>query len=327
MNTFGRFFRVHVFGESHGSFIGVNIDGCPPGIPLSEEDFNPDLNRRRSGAPGTTPRKEKDEPRIVSGLYQGNTTGAPLTILFANENIKPGDYKNLSATPRPGHSDFPAVKKFKGYNDPRGGGHFSGRLTLALVAAGIVAKKILGNIHIAAQLIQAGGSTKISEAVEEVLTQGDSIGGLVECKAQNIPVGWGEPFFDSLESCIAHLAFSVPAIKGIEFGSGFAAASMRGSKHNDPILTPQGKTSTNNAGGIAGGLSNGNEMIFRVAVKPTSSISKPQQTIDLSTGEMATLEVKGRHDACIALRVPVVIEAITAICLADFMLISKTKNQ
>jgi chorismate synthase len=323
MNTFGKAFRIGIFGESHGIAIGVTIDGCPPGIPLSEADFLSDLDRRKAGAKGTTPRKEEDLPEIVSGCFRGHTTGAPITILFRNTNIKSSDYDNLVKTPRPGHSDFVAWKRFNGFNDHRGGGHFSGRLTLTLVAAGVIAKKILKPVNINASLIMAGGNSNIEQAISEALEAGDSVGGLVECKAKNIHLGWGEPFFDSIESVISHLAFAVPAIKGIEFGSGFKAASMQGSQHNDPILDDTGKTATNNAGGITGGLTNGNDLIFRVAVKPTSSISIPQKTYSVETKKVETLEVKGRHDACIALRVPVVIEAITAIALADFKLLYK----
>ena len=326
MNTFGKAFRIGIFGESHGVAIGVTVDGCPSGLALSEDDLIPDLQRRRSGAKGTTPRKEEDLPEIVSGCFKGYTTGAPITILFRNSNVKSSDYDNLLTTPRPSHSDFAAWKRFKGFNDPRGGGHFSGRLTLTLVAAGVIAKKILGTININARLIAAGGSADIEQTISNALEAGDSVGGLVECRAGNIPVGWGEPFFDSVESVISHLAFAIPAIKGIEFGSGFAAASMKGSQHNDPILDHSGKTASNNAGGITGGLTNGNEIFFRVAVKPTSSISIPQKTFSIKSNKLETLEVKGRHDACIALRVPVVLEAITAIALADFKLITEKRE-
>ncbi|MFO7998950.1 MAG: chorismate synthase [Bacteroidales bacterium] len=326
MNTFGRLFRMHIFGESHGRSVGVTIDGCPPGIPFSEAVLEPDLERRKPGAKGTTPRREEDRPEIISGCFNGYTTGAPLTILFANKNTQPADYIKLAGIPRPGHSDFVAWKRFGGFNDYRGGGHFSGRLTLALVAAGTLAKTILGNPPIEARLIRAGGNDNVEQAVGQAVEEGDSVGGLVECRAQGIPLGWGEPFFDSIESVISHLAFAVPAIKGIEFGSGFAAASMKGSVHNDPILDDSGKTSTNHAGGITGGLSNGNELVFRVAVKPTSSISKKQSTYSIESGKVEELEIKGRHDACIALRVPVVIEAITAIALADFKMLAEKRN-
>ncbi len=317
---------MHIFGESHGRSVGVTIDGCPPGIPFSEAVLEPDLERRKPGAKGTTPRREEDRPEIISGCFNGYTTGAPLTILFANKNTQPADYIKLAGIPRPGHSDFVAWKRFGGFNDYRGGGHFSGRLTLALVAAGTLAKTILGNPPIEARLIRAGGNDNVEQAVGQAVEEGDSVGGLVECRAQGIPLGWGEPFFDSIESVISHLAFAVPAIKGIEFGSGFAAASMKGSVHNDPILDDSGKTSTNHAGGITGGLSNGNELVFRVAVKPTSSISKKQSTYSIESGKVEELEIKGRHDACIALRVPVVIEAITAIALADFKMLAEKRN-
>ncbi len=326
MNSFGRIFRIHIFGESHGKGVGVTLDGCPPGIPLAEEDFLPDLERRKPGAKGTTPRKEEDLPEIISGCFRGHTTGAPITILFRNTNIKSSDYDNLVKTPRPGHSDFVAWKRYHGFNDHRGGGHFSGRLTLALVAAGVVAKKMIDPVAVDAKLIKAGGREDIEKAIEEALQEGDSLGGLVECRAGNIPLGWGEPFFDSVESVISHLAFAVPAIKGIEFGSGFQAAAMKGSQHNDPILDETGRTASNNAGGITGGLTNGNELVFRVAVKPTSSISIAQKTFSVETGKVETLEVKGRHDACIALRVPVVIEAITAVALADLKMLYRAQQ-
>lgn len=327
MNSFGRLFRISIFGESHGQAIGVTLDGVPPGISLSNDDFSNDLTRRKAGAKGTTPRLEDDTPEIVSGWFNGFTTGAPLTILFRNTNTKSGDYSNLIKTPRPGHSDFVAYKRYEGFNDYRGGGHFSGRLTLSLVSAGVVAKKILGSIDISAKLIAAGGNDNIEEAIDMAIEKSDSVGGLVECIATGIPLGVGEPFFDSVESVISHLAFAVPAIKGIEFGSGFAAASMTGSQHNDSILDETGKTATNNAGGITGGMANGNELIFRVAVKPTSSIGIKQQTYSIETGKVEELEVKGRHDACIALRVPVVIEAITAIALADLLMIKKATSK
>ena len=326
MNSFGHIFRISIFGESHGPAVGVTIDGVPAGVKLSIDDFTPDLTRRKSGAKGTTPRIESDTPEIISGWFNGHTTGAPLAIMFKNTNTQSGDYGNIANTPRPGHADFAAYKRFKGFNDYRGGGHFSGRLTLALVAAGVVAKKIISTISIQAKLLEVGGSTDIEKTIAHAVKQGNSVGGLVECRATGIPLGLGEPFFDSVESVISHLAFAIPAIKGIEFGSGFTAATMSGSEHNDPIIDDSGKTSTNNAGGITGGLTNGNDLIFRVAVKPTSSISIKQSTFSIETGKVEELEIKGRHDACIALRVPVVIEAITAIALADFMLISNSAN-
>lgn len=321
MNSFGRIFRTTIFGESHGTAIGITIDGCPAGISVKPEDFETDLSRRKAGAKGTTPRKEEDLPEIVSGVFNNVTTGSPITILFRNTNTISKDYEALRKTPRPGHADYVLDKKHKGFNDYRGGGHSSGRLTLALVAAGVVAKKVIESIKITARLIEAGGNANIEAAIEKAVEQQDSIGGIIECKANNIPVGLGEPFFDSAESYISHLAFAIPAIKGIEFGSGFAAAKMTGSQHNDSIVDKEGKTDTNNAGGVNGGITNGNELVFRVAVKPTSSTPKEQQTFNTETQSVEEFVVKGRHDLCIALRAPVVVEAITAIALADFSLI------
>lgn len=320
MNNFGKLFRISIFGESHGKSVGITVDGCPSGIALTENDFTYDLSRRKSGAKGTTPRSEDDLPELISGTFNGFTTGAPITVLFRNKNTRSGDYSNLQTSPRPGHADYVANKKFKGFQDFRGGGHFSGRLTLALVAAGVIAKKIVSPVEINAILKQAGGNANIEEAIDRALANHDSIGGIVECVATNLPVGLGEPFFDSVESVISHIVFSIPAIKGIEFGSGFAAAQMFGSQHNDPIINAEGKTATNNAGGINGGITNGNEVIFRVAVKPTSSIGKTQQTLNSVSGKVEDLTIEGRHDACIALRVPVVLEAATAIALADLIL-------
>lgn len=325
MNSFGRVFRVSVFGESHGPAVGITVDGCPAGIPISESDLLPDLARRKSGAKGTTPRTEDDLPEFLSGVFNGHTTGAPITIVFRNNNVRSKDYEALKDFPRPGHADLTARIKSHGFNDPRGGGHFSGRLTVCLVAAGVIAKKICEDICINAKLLEAGGSADIDAAVEAALESGDSIGGIVECRATGVPAGLGEPFFDSVESVIAHLAFAIPAIKGIAFGSGFEAARMRGSAHNDLIASAEGQTVTNHAGGINGGITNGNDLVFRIAVKPTSSIGLTQETVNLSTGALEALEVRGRHDACIALRVPVVAEAITAIALADMLLLRRTQ--
>ncbi len=321
MNSIGRIFRLSVFGESHGPLIGVTIDGIPHGIPLSKEDLIQDLSRRKPLKKGTTARLEDDEPEFLSGWLNGFSTGAPLTIGFKNSNVISTDYDELRSTPRPGHADYSAFKRFEGFNDYRGGGHFSGRLTLALVAAGVVAKKIIPTVSVIANLISVGGNENIEDAVQRAIERGDSIGGIVECQAKGIPVGVGEPFFDSLESVISHLIFAIPGIRGIEFGAGFHAASMFGSQHNDAIVDEYGRTATNNSGGITGGLANGNDLVFRVAVKPTSSIGLPQQTFNLKTNKIEELNVKGRHDTCIALRVPVVIEAITAIALVDMIMV------
>lgn len=323
MNSFGRIFRVNVFGESHGESVGVNIDGVPYGIPLKQEDFLPDLERRKGGARGTTPRKEDDLPFLKSGVFNDHTTGAPVTILFENNNTRSADYAKLREFPRPGHADFVASKKYGGFEDYRGGGHFSGRLTLNLVAAGVIAKKILGgDIQVKAVLKEVGGLPDAEQGLEAAIAAKDSVGGIVECTVDGLPIGWGEPFFDSIESSIAHAVFAIPAIKGIEFGAGFAAAKMKGLEHNDPIIDATGKTATNNAGGVVGGITNGNQLVFRIAVKPTSSTPKEQQTLNITSGEVETFSVKGRHDLCIALRVPVVLEAVTAMVLADFKLVA-----
>ena len=348
MNTFGRKFRVSIFGESLGEAIGVVLDGVPAGLELSEEDFVKDIDRRRSGAKGTTPRKESDKPQIVSGVFEGHTTGAPLTILFRNENTKSQDYSLFAAMPRPGHADLTAALKWDDCPDPRGGGHFSGRLTLPVVAAGVVAKKIIADAtilddtpcnEISARIVELGGipaETPAQEgdpclsdiqktwqdAIDVAIKEGDSLGAVIECTVPDIDPGYGEPFWDSVESVLAHGVFSIPGVRGIEFGDGFKAAAMKGSQHNDPIGA-DGRPVRNGAGGINGGITNGAPIVFRAAFKPTSSIRKAQETFNFATGKMDSLEVPGRHDVCFALRAPVVVEAVTAITLADLILISR----
>jgi chorismate synthase len=326
MDTFGRLFRVSVLGESHGECVGVLLDGVPAGITLSQEDFSADLARRMGGRKGTTPRKEADEPLIKSGVFEGKTSGAPLLVLFQNKDADSASYERMKDTPRPGHADLTGRTKFGGFNDYRGGGHFSGRLTAALVAAGVVAKKALGPVSIEARLAEAGGADGedgIEKAIDDALREGDSVGGIVECRVRGLPAGLGEPFFDSAESLLSHAAFSIPAVKGVEFGAGFSSARMRGSVCNDSILSPDGRTATNNSGGINGGITNGNPLLFRVAVKPASSIRKEKDTVNLKSGGAERISVQGRHDACIALRVPVVLEAVAAIALLDMMLLEQ----
>lgn len=325
MNSFGTLFRVSIFGESHGIQIGSVIDGCPAGIELSEDDLKDDFERRKAGGRGTTPRIEPDLPRIVSGVFQGKTTGAPITIVFENTNTKSEDYDNLLKHPRPGHADYTSHLKYGGCSDPRGGGHFSGRITLGIVAAGVIAKKILAPANVQAQLLMAGGSTDIQSEVEKAIEEGDSRGGLIEVTCTGLPQGLGEPFFNPVESMISHIIFAIPATKGIEFGSGFSAAGMKGSDHNDNIINAEGRTETNNASGINGGITNGNDIVFRVPIKPTSSISIPQKTYNFATNTVEELIIEGRHDSCIALRIPVVLECATAIALADLMLIEQTR--
>lgn len=330
MNSFGRIFRVQIFGESHGEVVGILIDGCPAGVPLSPELFQEDLMRRRGGMQkGTTPRAEDDIPLLKTGVFAGKTTGAPLVIQFENKNTRSADYEKIREFPRPGHADFVAHQKFGGHEDYRGGGHFSGRLTACLVAAGVVAKQLVGSIVITATIQEVGGETSIEKGIEKAIAQQDSVGGIIECVVNGLPIGLGEPFFDSVESSLAHAVFSIPAVRGIEFGTGFAAARMYGSEHNDSIVATDGTTATNHAGGVVGGLTNGNELKFRVAIKPTSSTPQQQKSLNTTTGEQEVFAVKGRHDLCIALRVPVVVEAVTAIVLADFLMleqkISRTK--
>lgn len=323
MNSLGTVFKISIFGESHGNGIGIVIDGTPPGIPLSASDMEADLARRMPGSRGTTARREPDVPEILSGVYQGFTTGAPLAVLFRNSDTKSSDYDRFRDTPRPGHADLTAKNKYLGFNDPRGSGHFSGRITLALVAAGVVAKKIVPGMSIESELLEVGGVKDYAEKLKEAMAEGDSLGGLIEVRMSSMPAGLGEPFFNSFESVLAHLVFSVPAVRGIEFGTGFAAAAMKGSEHNDAIVAADGRTATNHAGGINGGITSGNMVVFRVAVKPTPSIHKAQETVNLATGNTEQLEVSGRHDACIALRAPVVFEACAAIAAADMYLVNR----
>jgi chorismate synthase len=348
MNTFGRKFRVSIFGESHGELIGVVLDGVPAGLELSEQDFEHDILRRKSGAKGTTPRIEADRPMIVSGVFEGHTTGAPLTIVFKNTNTHSSDYSLFASMPRPGHADLTAALKWDDCQDPRGGGHFSGRLTLPIVAAGVVAKKVLADLTmldetpcnaINAEIVELGGIAlkdvsachsdhamckekslpeQWRHALDAAIKEGDSLGAVIECTIPNVDPGYGEPFWDSVESQIAHAIFAVPGVRGIEFGDGFHAAAMKGSEHNDPIAE-NGRPSKNGAGGINGGITNGAPIVFRVAFKPTSSIRKAQQTYNFTTQQMDILEVPGRHDVCFALRAPVIVEAMAAIVLADLV--------
>lgn len=327
MNTFGRKLRLSIWGESHGPALGVVIDGVPAGIEIGTADFMADIERRQGGKAHTTPRIESDTPTLLSGIYQGHTTGAPLSILFHNQAQQSSDYETLATTPRPGHADWVAAHKFDGLNDPRGGGHFSGRLTLPLVAAGVVAKKILAQrapeLKIEAHIVELGGSgdkERWGDILAASADKGDSVGAIVECRAEGMPVGLGEPFFDSLEGLLAHAAFAIPGVRGVEFGDGFGAARIYGSTHNDAIISPDGATATNHAGGINGGLSNGNPLVMRVAFKPTSSIALVQQSLNTATGKVEPLEIGGRHDVCIALRGAVVVEAVVATVLADCIL-------
>lgn len=353
MNNFGSNFRISIFGESHGSAVGVVVDGMSAGVPVTEAIFEDMLARRRGGSLGATPRREIDTPRFLSGLYNGMTTGAPLTVVFENQNVRSSDYPDFTSHPRPSHADFVASVRFAGYNDVRGGGHFSGRLTLPIVAAGVLARQqlahllgtvparpaIVANCHVthiggltvdcntifeqsaslSATSASALADPKIVALLTETAQRGDSLGGIVQCTISGVPIGVGEPFFDSLESILAHLVFSIPGVRGIEFGAGFAAAAMLGSRHNDTIVSRDGSTTTNNAAGIVGGLSNGNDIVFNVAFKPTASIAIPQSTLNLQSNAMEMLTITGRHDVCIALRGAVVVEAVAYIALANLI--------
>lgn len=321
-NSFGNNFKIEIYGGSHTESLGVIISGVPAGIPLTEADFEADLSRRRSGAKGTTPRKEGDVPHIVSGVADGVTTGEKLEVVFYNENTRSGDYDRLRNHPRPSHADLTARHKYGDDFDLRGGGIFSGRMTLLLVAAGVVAKKV-AKAEYTSRITELGGctdNTKFDEVVAAAQRDGDSVGGIIECTVTGAGRDLGEPFFDSVESIAAHLLFSVPAVKGVEFGSGFAGVALRGSERNDRIVDANGKTATNHEGGINGGITNGNPIVVRVAIKPTPSIAQPQDTFNFISQSVEPLTIGGRHDACIVLRASVVIEAVMAIALAELKL-------
>ena len=322
-NSFGNRFKIEIYGGSHTESLGVVISGVPEGIALTEADFEADLNRRRSGAKGTTPRREGDVPHIVSGVADGRTTGEKLEIVFYKENTRSGDYDRLRLHPRPSHADLTARHKYGEEFDLRGGGIFSGRMTLLLVAAGVVAKKVTAAARYTSRIVELGGccdSAEFDAVVAAAQRDGDSVGGVIECCIEGAGRDLGEPFFDSVESVAAHLLFSVPAVKGVEFGSGFAGVRLRGSERNDRIIDSNGTTATNHEGGINGGITNGNPIVVRVAIKPTPSIARPQDTFNFATQSVEPLTIGGRHDACIVLRAAVVVEAVMAIVLAELSL-------
>ncbi len=351
MNSFGRAFVVTVFGESHGRCVGAIVDGCPPGLPLTVEAVQADVDKRRpTGGPAATARAEADRVEILSGLHQGRTTGAPLTLVIWNRDVDDTDYERIKDLARPGHADYTARLKYGGFNDARGGGQFSGRMTAACVMAGAVARQLLGTIgvEVAAHTVEIGGieakpadfnavkasatdplrcadaeaAAKMNKLIEQARKDGDSLGGVVEGMAVNLPVGLGEPYFDTLDGELARALFSVPAVKGVAFGAGFGAARLKGSQNNDAFIVRDGKiaTATNNAGGVLGGLASGSPLVVRVAVKPTPSIAREQKTVNLATMEETTVAVGGRHDACIVPRAVAAVEAMMAVTLADFVL-------
>ena len=322
-NSFGSKFKIEIWGASHTPEIGVRIGGVPKGIALSESDFEADLSRRRASAKGTTARHEKDIPTIVSGVVGGVTTGETIEVVFQNSDTRSSDYSQFESHNRPSHIDFTARAKYGSEVDLRGSGQFSGRMTVLLVAAGVVAKKIVKEVEYNTQIVEIGGSRnkeEFAEIIASAMADGDSVGGVVECCAKGVKVGLGEPFFDSAESLISHLMFAVPAVKGVEFGSGFEGVKLRGSERNDCFIDDKGHTASNNEGGINGGITNGNDLVVRVAIKPTASISREQMTYNRELGKVAPLCIKGRHDACIALRAAVVVESVVAIALAELTL-------
>jgi len=325
MNSYGTLFKVTLYGESHQEAIGTIVDGVPAGIKIDDELITSDLMKRQPGAVGTTPRKEKDEFKILSGVFNGFSTGSPIHIMIENQNIQSKDYEHLKNQPRPGHADFVAGVKYNGFQDYRGGGRFSGRLTAALTAAGSIAKMIIP-FQFENKLVQVGALKDmewLDQYLSEVSKAGDSVGGIIEVKVSGIPVGLGEPFFNKLDSEIGKMMFSIPAVKGVEIGKGFAGIEMMGSKFNDEILDARGKTKTNHSGGVSGGISNGNDLIVKVFIKPTSSIQKEQETYNYTTNSVEKLEIGGRHDVCIARRAGIVVENALAIVLADLYLINK----
>lgn len=315
MNQFGTNFRISLYGESHGDEIGVIIDGVKPGIIYNEIELIREIEKRKPNSNFSTERKEKDYPIIKSGIFNNMTTGTPICISFKNEDKKSSDYFKTNDIFRPSHSDFVANKKYNGYNDYRGSGHFSGRLTLLLVAAGFFAKKMIP-FEFESKILQIGKETNnFDEYLKQIKNEEDSIGGIIEVRVKEMIVGLGEPFFDSTESVLSHLLFSIPGIKSVSFGN--CNVSLKGSEFNDSIISEDGKTKTNNNGGINGGITNGNDLIVKVFVKPTPSIKKEQTTFNFKNKEMDTLRIEGRHDECFALRLPIVVENTIAIGLAD----------
>ncbi len=352
-NSIGKEFTVTTFGESHGKVVGVVVDGCPAGLPLAEADFQEELDRRIPAEPNiVSARVEKDTAKILSGVFNGFTTGAPIAVTVENKETKSSDYEAIKDLPRPGHADYTARVKYGGFNDYRGGGRFSGRVTVALIMGGTVAKKLLGryDVDVLAYTLAIGKvrtdkkftpaeirknryaaatrcpdlacAEKMEEAIVAAKAEGDSVGGIVECIALNMPVGVGQPLFDALDADLAKAVFTVPAVKGVEFGAGFGATELRGSENNDSLMLKNGKvvSETDNAGGILGGLTSGMPIMIRVAIKPTPSIAREQKTINMSSMEAAALSVKGRHDPCVVPKAVPAIESAVAITLADHMI-------
>jgi len=350
-NSLGKLFTVTSFGESHGNCMGVVVDGCPAGLPITEADIQREVERRRPGAVGTTERWEPDKVEIISGVYDGHTTGAPIGMLSWNKDVDSGVYKKNRFTLRPGHADYTTFVKYGGFNDFRGGGRFSGRITLAYVMAGAIARKLIGRlgIDVFAHTVEIGGikaraqeltyikekagenplwcadqeaAEKMARLIEKMREEKDSIGGVIEGVALNVPAGLGEPVFDNFDGELAKALFAIPAVKGVAFGAGFAVAGMKGSENNDLYDIKDGKivTRTNNAGGVLGGISTGMPVIVRVAVKPTASIARSQETVDIQKMAGTSLSIMGRHDTCIVPRAVPGVEAMLAVTICDFVL-------
>jgi len=325
MNSYGSLFKVTLYGESHQPTIGVVLDGIPAGIQINLDQIKADLELRKPKAIGTTPRKEEDLFQITSGLFNGKTTGSPIHVMIENKNTKSKDYTHLKNHPRPGHADYVSEIKYHGYQDYRGGGRFSGRLTAALVVAGSIAKMAIP-FKISHKLIQVGSlkdMNKLDDYLKEIIRKKDSVGGILQLKVSNMIVGLGEPFFNKLNAELAKLLFSIPAVKGVEFGLGFKGVETLGSQYNDVMINENGQTKTNHQGGIAGGISNGNDLEINVFVKPTSSIQKVQETYHLKNKKIEPLDISGRHDVAIVRRVGIVLESMLAIGLLDQYLIYK----
>jgi len=359
-STYGENLKLSIFGQSHGPAIGMTLDGIPAGLPVDPEELQRFLNRRAPGQNDwSTPRKEEDRPEFLGGILDGFTCGAPIAAIIRNKNTRSGDYNNLKDCPRPGHADYTAQVKYGGYQDAAGGGHFSGRLTAPLCIAGGLCKQWLSEmgIRIAARIVTIGGETddihldpldpqldlinpefpvfsieageRMRKIIAEARSEGDSVGGIIECYITGIPAGLGEPMFGGVESRIAQIIYGIPAVKSVDFGAGYSVGYLRGSQCNDAYTIQNGiiRTVTNNAGGITGGITNGMPVIFQCAIKPTPSISRPQQSISLSAMEESMLEIKGRHDPCIVPRAVPVVEAAAAIAIFDLILGNTQTNR
>lgn len=359
-STYGEHLKLSIFGQSHGSAIGMTLDGIPAGLPVDLDILQTFLNRRAPGQNDwSTPRREEDRPEFLGGILDGFTCGAPIAAIIRNKNTRSGDYNNLKDCPRPGHADYTAQVKYGGFQDAAGGGHFSGRITAPLCIAGGLCKQWLEEleIHVVARIVAIAGeqddfipnpldpqigaigkdfpvfssdaAMRMQKKIAEARSQGDSVGGMIECFITGLPVGLGEPMFGGVESRIAQIVYGIPAIKAVEFGAGCSTACMRGSQCNDAYTVENGmiRTLTNHAGGILGGITNGMPVIFRCVIKPTPSISRPQQSISLSANEMTTLEIKGRHDPCIVPRAVPVVEAAAAIAIYDLILGNTQTNR